>query len=149
MEISAPGVLFIEDNESFRPFVYIDVAGHPTVGYGHKVSRGESFPDGITEESAEALLQKDLAPVESILNRLVPPNCTQNQFDALCDFGFNLGTGALQTMLGHGWDFVPLQIPRWDYAKVNGVETEIEGLKNRRAKELALFNNPNAPMTAA
>jgi len=148
MEISAPGVLFIEDQEGFRATVYEDMAGYPTIGYGHKVSRGESFPDGITREGAEALLQKDVAPIEEALNCIVPPTCTQNQFDALCSFGFNLGGVRLGQLLAHGWDFVPLQMMRWDYANVGGVETVVEGLKARRAKEVALFTNPKAPMTA-
>lgn len=136
MQISDNGIRFIESFEGFSSKVYNDV-GHPAVGYGHDLQPGESFPDGITQAEAEALLIQDLntryAPV---VNSLVPSDCTQNQFDALCDFSFNLGTGSLGTMLAHGWDQVPVQIPRWN--KVGGEPNP--GLTRRRQAEVDLFD---------
>lgn len=39
--------------------VYNDSLGKPTIGYGHLVLKGESFPNGLTEEEANILLAKD------------------------------------------------------------------------------------------
>jgi lysozyme len=141
VQISPNGIAFIEANEGFSATVYNDTAGNATIGYGHKLEVGESFPNPITQEEAQQLLLGDLALVELTLAQLVPPSCTQSQFDALCDFGFNLGCVALKTMLGHGWEFVPLQIPRWDFEKVNGVEQQSPALEARRQREVALFNS--------
>jgi lysozyme len=82
-------------------------------------------------------LQQDVAAVEGAVNRLAP-GVNQNQFDALVDFGFNLGVGALQTMLSHGLDQVPVQIPRWNH--VNGQVSP--GLTARRQAEVDLWNTP-------
>ena len=140
MQISENGIRFIESFEGFSSKVYNDV-GHPAVGYGHDLQPGESFPDGITQPEAEALLIKDVntryAPV---VNSLIPTECTQNQFDALCDFAYNLGTGSLGTMLAHGWDQVPVQIPRWN--KVSGEPNP--SLTRRRQAEVDLFDQEEA-----
>lgn len=143
MQLSPAGLGFIASNEGFVDHVYDDAAGIPTIGYGHKLLPGESFPDGITPSQGQAMLFKDLALVQNALTLLVPSNCTQNQWDALCDFGYNAGVAALKTMLAHGWDQVTTQIPRWVYAKVDGVETVIPGLVTRRKAELTLFEQVN------
>ena len=135
MQISDNGIRFIETNEGFSATVYGDV-GHSAIGYGHDLLPGESFPMGVTEAQAEALLTEDVGKVEAALNPLIPATCTQNQFDALCDFGYNLGCGALKTMLAHGWDQVPEQMLRWDF--VDGQPNA--GVEARRAAEAQLFN---------
>ena len=137
MQISAAGIALIEENEGFESHVYMD-NGKPCIGYGHDLLPGESFPNGVTQAEATALLDSDLALVEVVLNGLIPATCTQGQYDALCDFAYNLGVGALRTMLAHGWDFVPDQIIRWNHE--NGIVNP--GLAERRQKELELFNTP-------
>jgi GH24 family phage-related lysozyme (muramidase) len=42
-------------------WTYKDSLGYPTIGYGHLLVAGESFPQGLTESQANALLDKDLA----------------------------------------------------------------------------------------
>ncbi len=135
MRTSENGIQFIKSNEGLRLTIYDD-NGKPAIGYGHDLLPGESYPDGITQEQAEELLRQDLPHVEAIINGLAPTTITQNQFDALADFAYNLGIGSLQTMLGHGWDQVPDQIPRW--CDVNGKPSA--GLLARRNKEVAMFN---------
>ena len=134
MNISPTGIAFIESNESLILLPYND-NGKQAIGYGHDLLPGESYPEGITQEQAEALLFHDLVPIQTALASLVPPDCTQNQWDALCDFGYNLGVGALKIMLGHGWDQVPVQIPRWNH--INGQVAA--GLTARRANEVKRF----------
>lgn len=131
MEISPQGLAFICQNEGFSTQVYNDDC-HPAIGYGHDLKSGESFPNGITREEAQALMMSDLKPIEQYLNAF---NLTQNQFDALCDFGYNLGIGALAEMLGHGLAQVPEQILRWDHC--GGVV--VPGLKTRREAEVKMW----------
>ena len=139
MQISPNGLRFLQSNEGFSATVYKDVAGVQTIGIGHKLLPGESFPDGITQDQAQTMLIHDLTFVQNALTVLAPASCTQNQWDALCDFGFNLGVGALKTLLAHGWDQVPTQMLRWRFARLNGVETEVPALKTRREDEISLF----------
>ena len=134
MNISPTGIAFIESNEGLILLPYND-NGKQAIGYGHDLLPGESYPEGITQEQAEALLFHDLVPIQTALASLVPPDCTQNQWDALCDFGYNLGVGALMIMLEHGWDQVPVQVPRWNH--INGAPAP--GLTDRRNAEAAMF----------
>jgi lysozyme len=133
MQTSPAGIVFIEDNEGFSATPYPD-NGAPSWGYGHHQRPGENVPSSVTREQAEALLLQDMALLETYLTE-AEPTLSQNQFDALVDFGYNLGMGALQTMLGHGLDQVPIQIPRWNH--VNGVVSP--GLTARRQAETDLF----------
>ncbi len=135
MRISEAGLALIKASEGFRANTYADLAGNATIGYGHKLLLGESYPDGIDEEYGEQLVQHDLVLPQQQLSLLVPASCTQNQWDALCSFTYNLGILALRTMLGHGWDQVRVQLPLWNHVK--GVV--VDGLTKRRAAELKLF----------
>ena len=138
MNISANGIAFIERNEGFSAIPYDDDNGHKAWGFGHDQQPGEAVPDILTRAEAETLLIADLGMrFEPTVNALIPPLCTQNQFDALCDFAYNLGCTSLDTMLLHGWDDVTAQIPRWNY--VDGVVDP--GLTARRKAEVDLFNS--------
>lgn len=135
MEISQNGLSLIEQFEGLVLHVYLDIANFPTVGYGHKLLNGESYPNGITQTQAQVLLNQDVQKVVDFINGLNLP-LNQNEFDALCDFGYNLGVGSLQTMLHHGIDQIPNQILLWDHS--GGVVND--GLLRRRQAELALWN---------
>lgn len=137
MNISQAGLDLVKRSEGFRAQVYEDSAGYPTIGYGHKLLPGESFPDGVTESEAETLLSANLEGVERTIESVAGETLTQGEFDALCSFGYNLGVGSLRMLLGHGIDQVPVQIMRWD--KIRGVESQ--GLKTRRQAELDLWNS--------
>lgn len=136
MQTSEAGIAFIKRNEGFAARVYDDV-GKQAIGYGHDLQPGESFIQ-ISLDQADLLLRQDLASrYEPSVNALVPPNCTQNQFDALADFAYNLGVASLRMMVGHGWEQVPEQILRWDHVagKVNA------GLTARRQAEVLMFQS--------
>lgn len=67
-----------------------------TIGYGHLISQDEwsDYKDGITEAKALELFKQDLSPfVETIQNSVTAP-ITQNQFDAMVIFIFNIGRSA-------------------------------------------------------
>ena len=141
MNTSPAGIEFIRKNEGVRLSVYDD-NGHPCVGYGHDLTQqeivSEVYVNGITIDQAAALLQADLtARYEPTVNELAP-QANQNQFDALVDFSYNLGGGALKQMLAHGWSEVPEQMLRWQ--DVNGVPSP--PIKARREAEVELFTTP-------
>jgi lysozyme len=137
MRTSENGIQAIKGHEGFSAHVYND-NGKQAIGYGHDLQPDESFPDGITLDEGDTLLRADLANrYEPAVNALIPPDCTQSQFDALVDFCFNLGPASLKKMLAHGWEDVPNQIPRWNH--VNGQPNA--GLTARRNAEVALFNS--------
>jgi lysozyme len=146
MEISDAGLSLIKTSEGFRATVYNDVAGFPTIGYGHKLTPGESFPIGITEAQATALLEQDVQGAEAAVARLVKVALTQGQFDALVDFVYNVGAGRLAgstllRMLNAGnTTGAGQQLLLWVYA--GGVKQP--GLMTRREAELALWNSTPA-----
>lgn len=141
MQISQAGLDLIREFEGFRPFAYKDTAGLWTIGIGHKLRPGERYPRGITEAQGEALLEQDAGTAEADVNRLVKVALTQSRFDALADFAYNLGGGALEhstllRLLNEG-DYAGAanQFPLWDHAggKVS------DGLLRRREAERTLF----------
>ena len=96
-----------------------------------------------TQEQAEQWLQEDVQIAVDAVNRLVTVELTQNQFDALVDFTFNLGTGSLQnsTLLrllnASNYTGAANEFERWDKA---GGQT-LPGLLKRRQAERDLFNS--------
>lgn len=80
----------IKGHEGFRTRAYRRPAGIWTIGYGH--TRGVNSGDVITESQAEKFLRADLETAErAILEQKL--TLSQNQFDALVSFVFNVGTG--------------------------------------------------------
>lgn len=145
MQLSAAGLAFIKQSEGFRQFTYVDSAGYPTIGYGHKLLHAEMFPDGVDDEQATALLEADVATAENAVRGLVKVPLSQGQYDALVDFTFNLGEGRLagSTLLAElnqgRYSDAGLQLPLWDHA--GGVV--LEGLKQRRLGELGMWDTPD------
>lgn len=144
MQTSANGKALIKSSEGFVDHVYND-NGAPAIAYGHRLLPGESFLDPITEEQGKEILNRDLPHFEAMVNARVPESCNQNQFDALVDFTYNIQNQpkSLEELLAHGWDQVPMQLPRWDKKHLSdGTVVEDKGLKARRLREVALFNTP-------
>jgi lysozyme len=141
MNISNEGLQLIKVSEGFRANTYLDVAGFPTIGYGHRLLHPESYPNGVTEEEATALLLQDVQSAEHAVSRLVKVALTQGQFDALVDFTFNLGSGRLasSTLLADlnagRYADAKAQLMLWDRA--GGVVCT--ALATRRQTEAALW----------
>ncbi len=94
MTTSESCITFIKDYEGFRSHVYWD-SGSAFIGYG-SICRSWDYPDGISRETADALMRQALKIKEDAVNKfLVKYNIqvTQNQFDALLSFTYNIGTG--------------------------------------------------------
>jgi lysozyme len=80
----------IKSFEDLRLRAYKCPADVLTIGYGH--IRGVKNGQIITLAQANSLLKGDLLSIETYLNKLGILK-TQGQFDAICDFCFNLGIG--------------------------------------------------------
>lgn len=141
MELSAEGLELIKRSEGFRSHLYKDVAGFPTIGYGHRVTPPESFPGGTSEEQAAAILARDVVEAERAVGRLVKVPLNQGQLDALVDFCFNLGAGRLagssllKELNANQLEAAGQQLLCWDHA--DGVVNP--GLKMRREAEFELW----------
>jgi lysozyme len=139
---SKKGMALTEGFESCRLTAYRDQGGVWTIGWGHT---GPDVHEGlvITQGWADSLLEQDLSKAERAVNLLVTAAITQDEFDALVDFAFNVGIGALEgsTLLtklnaddvaGAAEEFA-----RWDHVKGQVVA----GLLRRRLAEKALFED--------
>ena len=141
MKYSPQGLLLTEGEEGLRFAAYLDSVGIPTIGYGH--TRGVKMGDVCTKEQAEQWLLEDVRECELCVNFHVHVPLTQGEFDALVDFCFNLGCGALtsSTLLRklNNSDFTGAaeEFEKWSHAggKV------LAGLLRRRLKEKEEFQN--------
>jgi len=97
MKLSNNGIAFIKREEGERLNAYQDGVGVWTIGVGHTGTvDGKPIAKGmtITQSQSTKLLLSDLAWVESAINGNVKVPLTQNQYDALCSFVFNVGRNA-------------------------------------------------------
>jgi lysozyme len=151
MQISQEGLDLLKRSEGFRGSAYLDVAGIATIGYGHRILASESFPNGIAEAQADAILASDVQGAEQAVQRLVRVALTQGQFDALVDFCFNLGSGKLAASMllkelnAGRYAAAGEQLLRWDHVGAQ----ENAGLKARREAEFQLWGNAATPQVAA
>ena len=146
MTTGKKGIDLIKKYEGISLKPYLCPANIPTIGYGSTI-----YPDGtkvsmkdapITKDRAEEILKFVLATFERAVNRLVTVPITQNQFDALVSFTYNVGgvhlaDSTLLKMLNNG-DYAGAseQFGRW--AKAGG--KTLPGLVARRESEKELFN---------
>ena len=140
MKTSQSGIELIKSFEGCRLEAYKCPAGIWTIGYGHTagVEKGQK----ITQEQAETFLKQDLKRFENVINEVVRVAITQNQFDALVSFTYNVGIGALKTStllrLLNSADYIGAaeQFDRWVFAG----QIKLAGLVRRRKAERELFS---------
>jgi len=92
-------------------------------------------------------MRKDAASfIDSVASNVKVP-LTQEQFDALVSFAFNVGEGNFEssTLLeklnaGHP-EQVPAQLKRWNKVTINGQKVASKGLTRRRGREAKLFSD--------
>lgn len=140
MKTSDDGINLIKDFEGFRSAPYQDVVGVWTNGFGHTYGVTKDTPL-VTVEQAIENLRMDLLFAENGVNTFVTASLTQNQFDALVSFTFNLGPGSLRksTLLRklNVGDYIGAaeEFGKWIYAGGN----ILKALVTRREKEKELF----------
>lgn len=148
MSISENGLSLIKEFEGFLQYAQWDYSQW-SIGYGTGVDR-DAYPDGITEAEADRLLRNVVLRYEGYVNNFISKyniEITQNQYDALVSFTYNLG---------NVWTY-DSQVTIRDYL-INGISNYtaeeikdafglwckaggqvLDGLVRRRAKEAELF----------
>jgi lysozyme len=143
MTYSKTGEALTERFESCDLEAYLDQIAKPpvwTIGYGHV---GPEVCEGLiwTQAQADAQLAIDMEVAENCVNAKVSVALTQGEFDALCDFTFNLGcarfSGSTLLRLLNAGDYsnAAKEFDKWDWA--GGVE--VAGLLRRRQAETEEF----------
>jgi|TARA_R110001592_G_scaffold245155_1_gene506505 lysozyme len=139
------GLDLIKLYEGYSPSAYLCPASHWTIGYGaiwgldnNRVT--EEHPD-INEEQADQLLRRDVKISEVAVLRLIKVPLEDGQFNSLCSFVFNLGSGSLQSStlrrkINRG-DYIGAadEFPRWVFAGGR----KLKGLIKRRNHERLMF----------
>lgn len=139
---SKKGIELIKEFEGFRVDAYLCPSNIWTIGYGHTATAKPGMT--ITLVEGELLLKRDLQIFEQAVNNLVKVSLTQNQFDALVSFAYNVGTGAfsnssLLKFLNRGhYKTAGKELHRW----VRGSNGKLPGLVRRRKAEYELFTKP-------
>jgi lysozyme len=140
MTYSEDGLHLTEQFEGCKLDAYQDSVGVATIGYGH--TRNVTMGMTCTQEQAEQWLQEDIQSAADAANRLVTVELTQQEFDALVDFTFNLGAGNLQRstllrLLNSGdYTGAAAEFQKWD--KAGG--QVLAGLLRRRQAEADMFD---------
>ena len=144
MKTSQVGLALIKHYEGFRSKPYRCPAGLWTIGYGHLINDGRNLPVDCNRVFSlgeiNALLIADLKRFERGVALYCPVQLTQNQFDALVSFSFNLGLGTLQRSpvrqkINRG-DFKGAAKVLLQYNKAGGIV--LKGLTLRRQDEARL-----------
>ncbi|MDN4163958.1 lysozyme [Cytophagales bacterium LB-30] len=76
---------------------YVDDSGKQHIGVGHLIKVGEIFPNQITLNESEMLFDADLKWSIDAVKKHVKVPLTQNQFDALVSFVYNIGESQFKT----------------------------------------------------
>jgi lysozyme len=139
MMYSKTGVDLTKRFEGCQLKSYRDSVGVLTIAYGHTSGVTEGMI--CTQEQADVWLQQDTQWATDVVNHLVTFQLTQNEFDALCDFVYNVGSGnfASSTMLklinAGNLEAAADEFCKWDHA--GGIE--VAGLLRRRQDEQREF----------
>jgi len=143
LQLSDNGIDLIVSFEGLKLAPYLDSAGYATIGIGHLIRKGPILPtdQSITQAQAYAFFRQDAAGAVHAVNTFVTFTLTQNQFDALVSWTYNLGAGTLEhstvlTLLNQG-SYIEASHHMLLYNESGG--RVIPGLVRRRAAEVELF----------
>lgn len=156
MNISPAGIAFIKANETCSLTRYPDPPGSETfsIGWGHFLGSNSTL-ETITQEQADYLLESDLRVFVGCINARVNAPITQPQFDALVDFAYNEGTGAvanstwLLELNAGNYGAAADALLLWNKDKQHGVLVDDPALLARRKRERAMFLSELPPEPAA
>ena len=136
----------IERFEGYRRTAARLEDGRWTIGYGHTKTARQGAE--VSEADAEALLIYDLMEVGGAVNDWVYTPLTQNQFDALCGFVFNIGldnfrhSNVLRRLNEGDLLQAACAMEMWRRVDFEGEPIVLDALVRRRAAEKALFLTP-------
>jgi len=145
-KISSAGLNIIKSFEGLRLKPYKCPAGVPTIGYGNTFyedgKKVQMSDPEITEARATELLLHSLTKFEQYVDSYCVDTITQNQFDALVSFCYNLGPANLKgsTLLkkvnaNAADESIRNEFMKW--TKAGG--RQLAGLVRRRTAEADLY----------
>lgn len=145
-KIGNEGINLIKRFEGLKLKPYICPAGVPTIGYGNTFyengTRVKMTDPAITEERATELLKNSLISFEKYVDSYCIDTITQNQFDALVSFCFNVGPANLKksTLLkkvnaNSNDESIRAEFMKW----TKGGGRVLKGLVTRRTAEADLY----------
>lgn len=146
-QVSRTAIDLIKRFEGYRRKAARLSDGRWTLGYGHTLTAREGA--AVSPEDAEALLLYDLIAVAHVINEHTYTSLTQNQFDALASFVFNIGTdnyrgSAVLRRLNEGEALhAAACMEMWRKADIAGQRIVVDALVRRRAAEKLLFLTPH------
>ena len=139
MKATNYATLLIKSFEQLRLNSYLCPAGVWTIGYGHTDGVNQGML--ITEKTADAFLKQDIRNAVHSINQM-DVELTQEQFDALVSFVFNVGVRAFNVstlrkkILKNPNDpAIADEFRRWVYAG----DKKLPGLIKRREQEIKLY----------
>ena len=166
IKMSDKGKIFLKNKEGDKEYqrkhdsykdgifyIHDDGAGYGTIGYGHKITANEYskgiFKNGITEEEAEKLLDKDIKEaIKKFKSLITREDFSQNQVDAILSFLYNTPknnvkkSNTLYMLNNKELDKHPIsgktleeEFKEWNTSKGE----VLEGLNKRRNEEWDLF----------
>ncbi|MGZ6018795.1 MAG: lysozyme [Phenylobacterium sp.] len=144
--MSRAAIELIKRFEGYRQAAVQLPDGRWTIGHGHTLTAREGA--SVSPDDAEALLLYDLIGIAHALNEAVFTPLTQNQFDALASFAFNIGldsfhqSGVLKRLNEGALIQAACAMELWRKASVGGERIVIDALVRRRSAEKTLFLTP-------
>lgn len=139
MLVSNECVEMIKDFEGCRLTAYKDVSGVPTIGYGH--TSGVYMGMTIDYDTAHKFLLDDILRFEKHVNEYDSIyHWTQNEFDALVSFAFNIGSINQLTQNGtRNKQTIAEYMLKYVFAN----HVKCDGLVTRRQREHDMFIGKN------
>jgi len=158
--ISEEGKEFIRGFENTILYPYDDTGRKPrrltewnknaAIGVGHLIQKSEwdTYKNGITREEADQLFEADLNRFSQQIAPLIKVDLTQQQYDAIISFSYNIGAGAFKNSTALKY----INDPEYTSDKYKSLadawkafnkqrDVVLEGLNKRRAAELAVYYN--------
>lgn len=166
IKTSASYIDFVINYEGLKFKPYLCPANVPTIGIGSTLykngSRVRMTDSAITKEQAISLFNDTVSVYERAVDSFTRDDISQNQFDALVDFAYNVGVGALKSStllkkvnINPEDPLIRNEFKKWIYGgdgskngvddNGNGIIDEIgekqrlNGLVNRREAEANLY----------
>jgi len=146
MIVSQNGLIKIQQFEGFVDRAYPDANGF-SIGFGTNLNTPELLakykqPDvTITRDEAALLMIGKIGQIEDAFTKVITVPLTQNQYDALASFTYNMGIGAFEasTMLKllnqKNYQAAADEFPKWSFSQGK----QSPGLLSRRNQERTIF----------
>ena len=131
---------YIISNEGWSNSQYTDSRGFPTIGVGHKIESGESFPNPMTDEQVAQLFQADYAKhynqarTAAINNGVNFDALSPRRQTVITDMTFNLGAQGSGGLNEFQEMWAAMRTEDWSKAGEEIMDSEYAGQVGNRAR---------------